>query len=684
MIRSHSLLLALGLLLAAAPAGANPTATFKVSSFDELNKGEPHGTLISSEGEVLAGRGATKLKADKALLIWSTARDAKGVVYFGTGAGGEILAATGDRVREVAKLDAILVTALAAGPRGKLLAGTMPDARVLEVDVRSGKWRQLAKLPAEHVWALHYDAKARRVYAASGAPGKVFSFPAGGGKPKLHYDPKEKHLLCLRPDGKGGLLAGSGDKAILYRITGPGKARAIHDFDATELRDVALAADGTIYVAVNKFSLKTGGLPRYDRKAKGEGGTAVKLPKKKGPKPKFRASELRPGAKGGAGGLFRIKGENVEQLLGLSAGYFTDLELDPAGVLWAGEGTKGKVYMVRPDRTVMTAFDLDQRQVLAVAVAGKQQYLGTGDPGKIYRVAAGPGKKPAYLTKVLDAKFHSHWGALRYQTSGRLAIQSRSGYTAKPDQTWTPFKGAGVRGKGQAVILSPPGRYLQLRMQWLRPLRGALRSFTVYFRPENQRARVTEVSIAPAAAKGKPRTSKLKIKWKVDNPDGDVMSYRLYSRPELGTSWRLISGPDALAKAEFEWDTEPVPDGYYRIKVEASDGPANAPEHTLLATRLSSRQLVDNRKPAVTGLAARYPFATGTATDSQSPIKRIEYSVDGRTWRLIRPLDGIYDAVSEAFRLRLPADLPRGEHLLAVRATDEAGNMGVSQVRLKR
>ena len=682
-LNTLSLLLAGSALLATSLAGAVPTATFKVSTADELNKGEPQGTLISSKGEVLAGRGSAKLKGPKALMMWATARDHKGTVYFGTGAGGTLLSVKNNKVRKLADLKAILITTLAPGPRGKLLAGTMPDARILEVDTRTGKYRQLAKLPTEHVWALLYDAKAKRIYAASGAPGKVFSIPAGGGKPTVYYDPEEKHLLCLKRGPKGALLTGSANKAILYRISGKGKATAIHDFDATELRDVEVTSDGAIYVAVNKFSLKTGGLPRYDAAKKGQGGTAMKFPKKKAKKAKFRASELRTGAKAGQGALFRIKGDTVEQLIALKTGYFTDLELDPSGVLWAGEGSKGKVFLVRKDRTVLSAFDFSERQVLSVAVAGKQQYLGTGDGGVIYRVQAGPGKKPAYLSEVLDTKVTAHWGAVHYRTSGRLALASRSGHTTKPDKTWTPWRDAGRHGTDRLKLNSPSGRYLQLKFTWAAPFTGVLRSFIVYYRPENRRAKITEITLAPPA-KGKPRTPKIKFKWKVENDDKDDLVYRLDMREEMGKAWRRISGTKPLIKTEFEWDTEPVPDGYYRVRVVASDEKANSPKHTLTDTRVSARLLVDNRKPTVTGLAARYPQVSGTARDSYSPIKRIEYSIDGESWRLVGPLDGIFDSPGEAFRFKLPADLPRGDHLLAVRAMDEAGNMGVSQVRFRK
>ena len=176
----------------------------------------------------------------------------------------------------------------------------------------------------------------------------------------------------------------------------------------------------------------------------------------------------------------------------------------------------------------------------------------------------------------------------------------------------------------------------------------------------------------------------MKIKWKTENPDGDTLVYRLYYREELGVTWRLISGHDPLEKAEFDWDTEPVPDGYYRIKVVASDEKDNPEETTLTDSEISERVLVDNRKPEVVGLAVKQPWVSGLARDSYSTIKRVEYSLDGGAWRMVGALDGIFDSPAEAFRFKLPDGLAPGAHVVAVRALDEADNLGVAQIRFVR
>ncbi len=673
-------------LLLALPALAVTTATFKVSTFEQLDKGELRGTVVSSDGEVTAGREAKRLKT-KAAMVWSTTRGSGGTVYFGSGDQGHLLAVKGNKVRKIADLKTVLITALAMGEKGKIYAATMPGARVLEVDPRSGKYRQLVKLPAEHIWDMVYDARTRRIFVATGAPGKIFTIQTRDWSWGTYFDPKEKHLLSLVSEPGGDWLVGSADKAILYRVINLNNAVALHDFDATELRDIARTKDGDIYIAVNAFKQKTSGLPRVDRKEKGKGGTPIAPKKKKkskgSPKAKVTASELRPGAKEGSGALYRLDKEmRLTQLLALDKGYFTDLALDGDGVLWAGEGTKGKIYQVLPGSdTVRAAFDLEERQVLALAVGGKPQYLGTGDAGAIYRVSAGASAQPQYWSEVLDAKFMALWGTLSYMASGKIGVISRSGNTAKPDKTWNNWTPAKAVGPGSTRLSSKPARYLQVGFKWGAPKNGKLRSFEAYYRPQNQEAKVSSVKVERLEVKDKPRSPRLKVTWEVENPDGDPLVYRVYMRTEMGVNWQRISGPLPLEKAEMEWDTETVAEGYYRLKVVASDERGNGPATTRRGERISERQLVDNRKPAVSGLNLRFPFVTGMAKDGLSAISRIEYRLDSRDWRLLDTRDGVYDSPAEMFQFKLPRGL-KGPHTLSIRAQDEAGNTGVKLLNL--
>ncbi|PID38999.1 MAG: hypothetical protein CSB49_02630 [Proteobacteria bacterium] len=660
-------------------AGAVPTASFELSTFKAFDKGTPKGTLVSSDGEVVAGYGSRPVtNKDAVLMYWSRAKAADGTLYLGAGQPAKIYALKGGKLRGVAAIsDAVLVSALAIGPGGNLLAGTLPAGRVLSVDPKSGKWSELGRLPSKHVWDLTYDAKARRIYAAGGAPGKLYAMPAGGGKPTVHYDAGEKHLLFVTRDGRGALLTGGSDKAVLYRVKGKGKAEAVHDFDATELRRAAVAPDGTIYAAVNKFRRRSSGLPRYDRPVKGKGGTAIQL-ERKGKRAKFLASELRPGAKIGQGAVFRITtAGRVTQLHSLTKGYFTDIAVDASGKVWAAEGAKGKIFLMQGDK-LLTAFDVKQRQVLALDVSGKTKHFATGDAGAVYRITEGGPGRPSYLSDALDAKTVARWGNLRYRATAKLAISSRSGNTSKPDKTWSAWSNAGGQGKQLVRLKSKPARYLQIRATW-QGKGGALRSLEAYYRPLNIPAKITKLSWERNAKKPEQRT--IKFKWKVKNPDKDALVYRVYVREELGSTWRPLEDGKAITKAYYTWDTRTFADDTYRIKVEVSDERANGQTTTIKTHEITPPIVVDNRKPDVTGLKVRYPFATGLAKDTYSRVQRIEFSVDGSPWRLVDAQDGIYDSTAEAFKLSLPKPKRRGSHTLSIRVTDEAGNAGVRKLR---
>ena len=204
---------------------------------------------------------------------------------------------------------------------------------------------------------------------------------------------------------------------------------------------------------------------------------------------------------------------------------------------------------------------------------------------------------------------------------------------------------------------------------------------TLAYLPQNQRARITEISsgtapgrhrlrpavrwarlggisLAPAAAT-RSHSPMIKLHWKVDNLDGDDLVYRLFFREENDAVWRPLGGPDPLTKTDFDWNTEGLPDGTYVVRVVASDERSEPRERVLDASLDSAPILVDNRKPEVAGLVAKYPFVSGRARDDQSPLTGLEYAVDGGDWQILAPADGICDDLVEAFTLKLPT-LPPG------------------------
>jgi hypothetical protein len=701
-----------------APALAGATRVFRQTSAKDFEEGEATGSMILQPGEVAAGMKTTHVPVD-ASFVWCTAQSRDGAtVYFGTGDQGRIFAVDtkaphlGDEkpARKVADLDAAWVTALAVRPDGTLLAGTTPGGRVFTVDPKSGAAHELATLGADHVWSLAYDTRTGITYAGTGSPGKIFSIDAKGRAREL-WDSGDKHIVSLvldqEQDPARSLLAGTSEEAILYRVTLDGHAEAVQDFEAEEVRAIAPTKDA-IYVAVNDFEKSSTVTPPGPPAAKG-----TKIAPSVGA-PASAGSLPRPGQRKAKAALYRIERDGrIEQVFSLPDGYLTavlpDADAagggDAGGGVYVSTGTQGKVYRVFRDRPAALAIDLPERQVLTLARAGATFLAGTGDVGGIYRAQPSTGTDASYLSKVLDAEYQARWGMLRWHGTGGLTIETRSGNTAKPDDSWTAWKklekapgGAGpvaVGDESAARVASPGARYLQYRVG-LGGSNGRLRDVSIYYVPQNQRARVTELTLADAPSGGgsgsaagggssnasRAHSAVLKLRWKVENTDGDDLGYRLAFREANDVVWRPLGGPDMLTKAEYDWNTESIPDGLYEVRVVTSDERSRPRAEALESTFVSPPLLVDNRKPEVVGLEARYPSVAGRARDTASNITDIEYSVDGGDWQLVPAADGIFDDLVEPFSFKLPA-LPPGPHAVTVRAWDAADNVGAATVTVR-
>jgi len=188
----------------------------------------------------------------------------------------------------------------------------------------------------------------------------------------------------------------------------------------------------------------------------------------------------------------------------------------------------------------------------------------------------------------------------------------------------------------------------------------------------------------PEEARPKPATPIKEIHWRASDKDGDTLVYRLFYRAEGDEAWVPAILDKPLKKTEYSWNTESIPDGWYRIKVVASDEESNPAGEALSDEKISDPVKVDNTRPQVQQLAydAVGGILKGIARDNLSLIHYLEYSVDGGEWKFFAPKDGVFDDREEAFELKV-GPLAVGLHFIAVRATDEDGNIGVEKVSVR-
>jgi hypothetical protein len=653
MTRSISLTLVflLGLPLVALAGGAEEIS---MSDFASFARGTLEGAALRSRGELSVGYRFERFELEDSFTAYSLARDERGRAFVGTGPNGFIYALEGDRLTRFGETGALLVSALAIGPDGTLYAGTLPEGRIFAFDA-AGSARELVALEgAEHVWGLVYHPERKALIAATGPEGKLYSIDAAGSA-RVLLDAEQDHLLSLALDRDGAILVGTDGPALLYRVDARDQVRVAFELPGNELRAIAVSDEG-IYAASNEMPAPPGSPAKPEAPAP----LQAKLDR----------------AKQGRGRLYRIgRDGSFERLLARTDGHFTSLSFDPEGNLLVAQAGEGRLFRIEARDRVGIAADLDDKQLLALDASRAPLLVVTGNGAALHR-DGDRSEPPAYLSQVFDTGPGSRLGRLSFRGEGALRVQSRTGPRKEPDDSWTEWS-APIATPGP--LRSPADRFVQLRV--LFPERGdaVLRSLTLGYLPDNRRARVSNIRVE-ADEKSSDPTADVKLAWDVDEADGDELRYRLSFREESQSIVRPMFLEDVkLTKNRYTWDTSGIPDGHYVVTVEASDELVNPPSRTRTHREESQPIRVDNHPPAFTSIRVQGARVKGRVVDAMGPIRRLEVSVNGGPFRDRLPVDGILDGPEEDFDIDL-GDLPQGEHIFTVRATDAAHNSARREV----
>lgn len=667
-------LISLTFVAFAPEAWATSTERFVLDDAESLAAGELERTAVHSDGRVTVGAELRRVALpDDVPLVYASARASDGTVYLGTGNDGRVFRLRGDALEEHAQTGQLLVSSLAVGDGGDVYAGTLPEGRIYRIGA-DGQANEVARPDGvEHVWDLLWDPRRNVLFAATGPEGRVYAIDRRG-RAQIWWDSGASHVMSLALGDEGAIYAGTSDEALVARITGPGRVSIVHDFDGNEITALAYA-DGVLAVGANEFP-DPPNVTSAHSKARSSATASTPVP--------------RPGK----GRIWRVDAQGrAERLFAQDEGHITSLSFLDDGTIVAGTGEDGRIVRVNPDRTTATWIDVDERQVLDVSMAGDAPYFVTGDGAAVYRIVDAQPRNAIWNSKVLDGRFTSRWGQLVWRGEGQLLLQTRSGNTEAPDETWSEWS-SDLASPGP--VRSPQARYLQIRARFDRDPTATLRAVTVYFLPQNQRPRVTDVRVEGANKQATERmraerqdhvpdaSTQYKLAWDVDNPDGDRLRYRIRYRQEGQTVWRdLLRSDVVLTETHYEWDTGAIADGWYVVRIEATDAMDNPTTLALDDTRESEPIRIDNHAPRVEGLRWAGNRLAGRAIDGLGPVARLEYAVDGGDWQPFFPEDDLFDEATESFSLDLSA-LDPGLHVVSVRATDAAGNAANAEAQIRR
>ncbi len=662
------------------------TRHFVLTTLESFQGGDATGVSIASDGTVRAGLTLAKLPIAEASSVWDSAVLDDGSVLLGTGAGGRIYRVQSGKASIWAVTGAMAVSSLALGFDEQVFAGTFPNGTIFKLDPNSKldaktsetgsaaeplkPWLTLPE--TEDVWDLAYDANAKALYAATGPEGRLYRIDAAG-KAEVYFDSDEPHLVSVAVAADGSVYTGSSGKALLYRVSGPGRATVVQDFEGDEVRSIAIVPTGrphagVVYATANDYRGAVRSL-RPQKRAKLQATNDEQ-------------SEL----KAGKGKLVRFGLDGaMETLLDDADNHFATLALDAQGLPFVGLGRDGKVVTVDDHHITRVVADTDERQAAAVVVAGKTRFIATGDPVVFHEITGSGGTDALWTSKVLDAGMRAHFGRLAWTADGALELQTRSGNTEKPDSTWSDWSAALLQ-PGPAK--SPAARFSQIRARFSADPTAVLHEVRLSFVTDNALAVLTSVEAGdPKSETGSatvpvsgaaPEESKptVRLRWKLDNPDNDELRFRLFFQPAGSPRWTaLLERSEVLTKKEYAWDTSGLPEGWYRVRVEATDELSNPPGAALQHSLESVAFAIDNTPPVFSNLTLVGDKLTGIASDGVGPIVRLEVALVGtKPFFPLAPSDGVFDQPSESFVVDIGSVVPAGPQQLVVRAFDAAGN----------
>jgi hypothetical protein len=677
MLARFSLALPVALLLFAHDAEAVGTRTFVLDTLEKMQGGDLKGVSIASDGTVRAGFTLGSAPVPDATTIFSGVTLADGSTLLGTSPNGKIYRAAGDTVTLFAETNALAVTSIVQAKNGTVFASTMPEGKIFKVS--QGKAEPFATLAdVSHVWALALDKAGTGLFAATGPEGKVFHVEANGGN-SVYYRSTENHLVSVAVAENGDVYAGSSGKGQLYKITGPGRATVIGDLPGEEVKAIAIGKNNVVWAIANEY----GEPPEPPKRSPAAGRTPA------GPSTAARG-------KPGKGQLHRFDAQGrSERMMKHDDTHYMSLALDDKGMPYVGTGAEGRVYTVDDAHVVTLVADTDERQVGALAVAGGKAWVASSDPPVLHRILGRGGPDAVWTSKVLDASIRARFGTISWHASGAVEISYRTGGTSTPDATWS---GWSAPLAGPAPV-NASARYIQVRARFSRDPNALLTDITIPFVTDNVRPVVTEVNAVakagptkePAkevpASGGEPpkHETVVKVTWKVDNPDADPLRFRVAFKKEGQAQWRdALKADEVHTKTELDWETSALPEGKYRVRVEASDEPANPPDQVQKHALESDPVLVDNTPPRIDNLQMAGRRIRMRVIDGTSPIARVEMAVDGKTeWRPLAPADGVFDTTDEAVDSDVSSVVPPGSHIVVVRAYDVAGNSVARDVEAK-
>lgn len=710
------------ILLFAVSIHASEPLIWSVNSRTDVLKGDANGISINDTGTITLAPRLTELFKTEQSYVWSSVVDAAGNFYLGTGADGKLFkvdaSGKGSLLYDSGELN---ISALALGRSGEIFAGTSPDGKVYRIDA-GGKADVYFDPKEKYIWSLAVMGDGS-LAVGTGESGKIYRVKNAGAaaEASLLFDTSETHIISLATDKQGNLYAGSDSNGLVLKFGVDGKPFALLDSPLREIHELAVGPDGSVY------ALALGESASAPKPADASAAAAAAAPnatvsvEKTNPANPEPAPKSRYDLTGAKSAVYRILPDGGSDIIWTSAsitGFSIYAHQTGNGVL-LGTSDKGRIYSITNDGRETLVLQSDAGQVSTIGTSGQSLFATSSNQGKLFKFGSETQAEGNYESAVLDAKAAASWGRIWWRSTGNVTLQTRSGNTEKPDETWSAWSAALVDQRG-GQIGSPKAKYLQWRANLkTSAVPASVSEVNVAFLARNIAPEVLSIQVLPTNVGLAPnppmqidpnielsgldpltfgipnapvpprrvyQRGATAIQWNAEDRNGDKLLYDVFYKEVGDSGFKLLR--DNLTDNFYTIDGLSLADGRYIFKIKAKDSPSNPVSSALIGERSSEPVDIDNTAPVVS--AAAPPAISGDkarvsfdAIDSASYVNRAEYSVNGGEWRTVYADDGISDSARERYSFDIAVPTP-GEYSVTLRAFDVNGNAGNFRVVVKK
>ena len=697
---------------------ASEPAIWSVNTRTAVLKGDAKGISISDTGTITLAPKLAEIFNTEQSYVWSSAIDEAGNVFLGTGSDGRIyrVDASGSG-KMFADLNELNVSALAIGRDGALYAGTSPDGKVYRIPA-NGTPQVFFEPKEKYIWSLAV-LNDGSLAIGTGENGKIYKVKTANAvaETSLLFDTSETHIISLATDKQGNLYAGTDAKGLVLRFSPDGKPFALLDSNLREIHQIAVGNDNSVYaLAVSETASAAKPAATTESSTATAETTAVQAEPL--PKSRYDLSTAKSA-------IYRILPDGGNDVIWNSSNVTAfSISANPNGNgVLIGTSDKGRIYSVTNSGQETLLLQSNEGQISSFQMRGNEMFATSSNQGKLYRVGAETVTEGSYESSVLDAKAAATWGRIWWRSSGNVTLQTRSGNTEKPDETWSDWSANLTDPKG-AQVSSPKAKFLQWRAILKNSSNTArsvdLNEVNVSYLARNIAPEVLSIQILPTNVGllsnppaqidpniensgldptlfGLPPVTNIPprrvyqrgaraLQWTAEDRNGDRLEYSIYYREASENNFKLLR--ENMRENFFTLDGAALADGRYIFKITANDSPSNPASQNLSGEKISEPVDIDNTAPTVTAIGA--PQINGDrarvifeASDSSNFLNKAEYSINGGDWQEVYADDGISDGARERYSVEIPLR-NAGEYSVSLRVFDANGNTGSARVLVSK